>query len=229
MRYVRSIHLGMLSFWTGVINHPLVDHSLLNACLVSSCYILFYNVFSISPVNRLPLDMAGVSVPSVIPDVSLQKETNIAAFCRIGQDLVQELVQKVTDVFQNLKLMTLPYGTAPSNQASQRSSAKLNENLKQIELHFLKLRHVYKECQRRLPDDVEQCVLVPYVSQSQGMDAAVEELPILKSSKQLALELRKKELEAILTAKNDHLKRLVDEMRELVWEINSVLALHRRP
>lgn len=175
--------------------------------------------------------MAGVGLPGGVPDATAQKpaETSITTFCQVGQDLVQELAYKITDVVTTLKMMQLPNGTASSSQATNRSSAKVSETLKQIDFHFQKLRHVFNECQKRLPDDVNSCVLIPYVKNSMSFDAVVDELPLQKSSRVIALEQRKAELEAILTAKNDQLKILVDELRSLVWEINSMIALQHRP
>lgn len=175
--------------------------------------------------------MAGVGVPGAVVETLVQKpnESNIAASCQTGQDLVQELVYKITEVVTSLKLMQLPNGSAASLQATGKASNRIHENLKQIEFCFHKLRQVFNECQRRLPDDVDPCVLIPYVKNSMSFDAVVDELPLQKSNKVMALEQRKAELEAILTAKNDQFKILLDELRSLVWEINSILALQYRP
>ncbi|XP_039255224.2 mediator of RNA polymerase II transcription subunit 30-like [Styela clava] len=150
-------------------------------------------------------------------------ELNIASLCQMGQDTVQELVQKVSEVFQNFKLMQLPNGTQPSMRNTQNVSKKIADSLVQIESHFKRLKHVYRECQKKLPDDVDPCVLIPHTNQNMDSgESLADELP--RSQKEIFLEQKKSELETILNTRNEQLKNLLEQMRNLVWEVNSVLS-----
>lgn len=155
-----------------------------------------------------------------------QSDISIAHVCQMGQDFVQDIVQKASEVFINLKVMQLPNGTQPSLKNTQDRANKIRESLGQIDFLFRNLKVLYKECQKKLPDDIDPRILVPYQNTRLEVDeSSTIELPMQKSSKELILEMKKAELESILRSKNQQLAVLVEQMRNLVWEINSVISL----
>ncbi|KAG8222387.1 hypothetical protein J437_LFUL003007 [Ladona fulva] len=126
--------------------------------------------------------------PGVAPAQS--KEFNTASLCRWGQETVQDIVSRTQEVFQTLKAIQPPNGTAQGANAANEKKAKIQEQLKTIRLLFKRLRLIYEKCN-------ENC---------QGMEYTHIEQVILK---------------------NRHLKEIIDHLRRIIWEINTMLTMRR--
>ncbi|KAJ8311852.1 hypothetical protein KUTeg_000051 [Tegillarca granosa] len=126
------------------------------------------------------------------------KELNSVTLCKRGQEAVQDLVQKVTEIFKQLqsKTLTLPNGINYNNQIYQDRKAKLEEQLGQLKKDFKKLRLFYDKLREISGGDVtsdEPCYLC--LQQLQN--------------------------------KNRYLKEIIDQMRTIIWEINTMIVMRK--
>ncbi|EFA08543.1 mediator of RNA polymerase II transcription subunit 30 [Tribolium castaneum] len=154
------------------------------------------------------------------------KEFNTASLCRIGQETVQDIVSRTQEVFQTLKTIQPPNGTPQSSNASNEKKAKVQEQLRTIRVLFKRLRLIYEKCN-------ENCQL-------QGMEYThIESLIPFKDEHdpkhdekknseayRLACEECKEVMEQVIL-KNKQLKDVIDHLRRIIWEINTMLTMRR--
>ncbi|KAJ3609491.1 hypothetical protein NHX12_024012 [Muraenolepis orangiensis] len=165
-----------------------------------------------------------MATPALAPAVLAQqqqqgsRDVNTSSLCRIGQETVQDIVLRTMEIFQLLRNMQLPNGVTYHPNTHQDRLGKLQEHLRMLSVLFRKLRLVYDKC-------TETCA---------GMDATPPEEDGSKHDARLAgsgrgpapeerrevLEVNKK-----LRLKNQQLKQVMDQLRNLIWEINSMLAV----
>uniref|UniRef100_A0A0A9YWZ3 Mediator of RNA polymerase II transcription subunit 30 n=2 Tax=Lygus hesperus TaxID=30085 RepID=A0A0A9YWZ3_LYGHE len=154
------------------------------------------------------------------------KEFNTASLCRYGQETVQDIVSRTQEIFQTLKVMQPPNGTSQGATMSNDKKNKMQEQLKMIRLLFKRLRVIYEKC-------TESCQL-------QGMEYMhIESLIPLKEEWDMKSEEKKtseqyrvacdesKEVMEQVVVKNRQLKEVIDIMRRIIWEINTMLTMRR--
>eukprot|EP00095_Tigriopus_kingsejongensis_P005528 maker-scaffold282_size228295-snap-gene-1.26 protein:Tk05528 transcript:maker-scaffold282_size228295-snap-gene-1.26-mRNA-1 annotation:"mediator of rna polymerase ii transcription subunit 30-like isoform x1" len=158
------------------------------------------------------------------------KEFNTATVCRIGQETVQEIVSRIQEVFSYLKSLQPPIGAPAQDRATLEKQQRLQEVLKGIALLYKRLHVCWDKVN-------EYTVAMEYTN--------VEALIPLRDEKNqqqrdLRADLDKKrgdpyrqaldehtELAQQLTLKNRHLKEIIDQMRNIIWEINTMLAMRQ--
>jgi len=90
------------------------------------------------------------------------KDSNPVLLCRKGQETIQEILSKTTELFQYLRTVQLPNGLNVGAQQFQDRKHKLDEPLRQLESLFKKLRYIYdsvNESTANLPaQPVEVCI-----------------------------------------------------------------------
>ncbi|XP_068916321.1 mediator of RNA polymerase II transcription subunit 30-like isoform X1 [Tenebrio molitor] len=177
------------------------------------------------------MQQAGTGVAPTPPVQAQQqqqqsKEFNTASLCRIGQETVQDIVSRTQEVFQTLKTIQAPNGTPQSSNASNEKKAKVQEQLRTIRVLFKRLRLIYEKCN-------ENCQL-------QGMEYThIESLIPFKDEHdpkhdekknseayRLACEECKEVMEQVIL-KNKQLKDVIDHLRRMIWEINTMLTMRR--
>ncbi|XP_044272476.1 mediator of RNA polymerase II transcription subunit 30 [Tribolium madens] len=176
------------------------------------------------------VQQGGTAAPA--PQIQAQqqqqqsKEFNTASLCRIGQETVQDIVSRTQEVFQTLKTIQPPNGTPQSSNASNEKKAKVQEQLRTIRVLFKRLRLIYEKCN-------ENCQL-------QGMEYThIESLIPFKDEHdpkhdekknseayRLACEECKEVMEQVIL-KNKQLKDVIDHLRRIIWEINTMLTMRR--
>lgn len=154
-----------------------------------------------------------------------QKEVNTASLCRIGQETVQELVSRTQEVLQILKNMALPNSTQQSSTAAVDKKSKLQEHLKTIKVLFKRLRIIYDKCNENSQDleGYQLDTMIPTKSNLTDWKYADRKNT---DQYQTALEERKELYDQILV-KNRHLQEIMDYMRSIIWEINTMLLMRR--
>jgi mediator of RNA polymerase II transcription subunit 30 len=119
-----------------------------------------------------------------------------------------------------------PNGTPQSSNASNEKKAKVQEQLRTIRVLFKRLRLIYEKCN-------ENCQL-------QGMEYThIESLIPFKDEHdpkhdekknseayRLACEECKEVMEQVIL-KNKQLKDVIDHLRRMIWEINTMLTMRR--
>ncbi|XP_072743451.1 mediator of RNA polymerase II transcription subunit 30 isoform X3 [Anoplolepis gracilipes] len=167
-------------------------------------------------------------VPPTQPPLQQQqtKEVNTASLCRCGQEAVQEIVHRTTDLFQVLKVLPPPNGTAQGANAANEKKIKILEHLRIIKMMFKRLRLIYEKCN-------ENCQL-------QGMEYThIESLIPLKEEWDMKSDEKKtseayrliceesKEVIEQVVLKNRHIKEIIDHLRRIISEINTMLNMRR--
>ncbi|XP_024154035.2 mediator of RNA polymerase II transcription subunit 30 isoform X2 [Oryzias melastigma] len=151
------------------------------------------------------------------------RDVNTASLCRIGQETVQDIVLRTMEIFQLLRNMQLPNGVTYHPNTHQDRLGKLQEHLRMLSVLFRKLRLVYDKCNENCAGlELVPPELIPFVedegskreerSGGQSRPASEERREILEVSKKLK-------------QKNQQLKQIMDQLRNLIWEINSMLAV----
>jgi len=120
-----------------------------------------------SSSSTVPQSFAASSafpLSTVVQSGSPAKELggyNPALLCRKGQETLQEIVSKTTEVFQYLRTVQMPNGLNVNIQQFQDRKLKLDESVRQLEVLFRKLRVIYdsvNEATANMPSQqVEVC------------------------------------------------------------------------
>lgn len=153
------------------------------------------------------------------------KDANSFFLCKVGQQLVHEIVNKTTDLFNFLKLIHPPNGTQQLGNVLEEKKMKARDTRKSIDLLFQQLKILYQELESTSGfESVEGDKLIPYKDSSDAnVRGVVEEKKIPDPS---LIEERNRLLET-LNARNEHLKLIIDNLRNLVWDINTMLAMRK--
>lgn len=152
-----------------------------------------------------------------------QKEINTAMVCRIGQETVQEIISRTHEVFSYLRVLQPPYGSSAADKNFYEKQQRLQEVLGGISTHFKRLRVCWEKANEH----------------TAGMEyTQFESLIPLKDDQTMRNEIEKKrgesykmaldehnELIQQLVVKNKHVKEIIDQMRNIIWEINTMLAM----
>ncbi|CAB4057212.1 MED30 [Lepeophtheirus salmonis] len=179
--------------------------------------------YSTSFIHR---EYPNTTAPSQPPQQQQTKEINTATVCRIGQETVQEIVSRIQDVFSYLKSLQPPVGSNfqdRDRQTLEKQQKRLQEVLKGIVQLFKRLKVCWEKCQEN----------------TLGMEyTQMEALIPIKDERDIKAELEKKrgesfrqafdehnELSQQLVMRNRHIKEIIDQMRNIIWEINTMLAM----
>jgi len=155
---------------------------------------------------------------------------NLSVVCRIGQETVQEIQWRTQEIFSYLKGLQVPVGSHDKDRQNFDKKHRLQEVLNGITVLFKRLNYCYTKVQEHTGDVDGDAGAMDYTN--------IESLIPLKGREDLRLELEKKrgdvyrkdleehaELTNQLMAKNRKLKKIIDDMRVLIWEINTMLAM----
>lgn len=153
--------------------------------------------------------------------ISQQKEFNVLSLCRIGQETVQDILSRFQEVFGILKNHTPPNGTTGSAHISAEKRQKMQEQFRTIRLLFKRLRLLYEKCDNA-EDYTQVESLIPYVEDENKPDP----VPVQSEEYQRAL-VENRELNDILSQKNLQLKDIIDRIRSIIWEINTMMAARK--
>ncbi|KAH9509870.1 Mediator of RNA polymerase II transcription subunit 30 [Bulinus truncatus] len=169
---------------------------------------------------------SSYSMMSPAPSSQLMSPTkdNVVNMCRFGQEIVHDILSKAQEVFSLLKSnsMQLPNNvTFHGNQYTERKG-KLAEQLQQITMNFKRLRALYSKVneiceQTEMPSEQE---LIPYV----GKEA---DKTRLYSDVYLYVSEQHKEMVEQVHLKNQQLKEIIDSMRSIIWEINTMINMRK--
>ncbi|XP_006631499.1 mediator of RNA polymerase II transcription subunit 30 [Lepisosteus oculatus] len=157
---------------------------------------------------------------SALPPQAAMREISPVFLCRIGQETVQDIVMRTMEIFQITRATQLPNGVTQSHAVYQERFNKLQEHLRQLALLFRKLRLLYERCMEMTSDLHETpSELIPYTS------AEVSIVPVEPCS--IAVTQERQEISEKVKQKNQEMKVLMDQMRNLLWDINAMLTLRK--
>lgn len=151
-----------------------------------------------------------------------QPQRNTAFLCKIGCETVQEVVMRTSEVFTHLKNVQLPNGTTQGAQMSNEKKARIQDNLNAIQRHFKPLRAIYTrvndDCAGMEYTHIES--LIPYKDDG---DSRADHKKIGDNYRYLVEESR--ELKEQLYLKARYMKEIIDQLRKIIWEVNTMLAM----
>ncbi|KAI4883996.1 hypothetical protein NFI96_019509 [Prochilodus magdalenae] len=163
---------------------------------------------------------SGPGQPPLAPNQGALREISPVFLCRIGQETVQDIVTRTMEIFQITRATQLPNGVNQSQAVYQDRFGKLQEHLRQLTLLFRKLRLLYERCVEMTSDLQESpAELVPYVGEE---IAAMRMEPCSHAVSQDRQEVLEK-----VRQKNQEMKVLMDQMRNLLWDINAMLTMRK--
>lgn len=155
--------------------------------------------------------------------LSPTKDLNMVSMCRAGQEIVHDIVNKAQEFFKLLmpKEMQLPNNVTFHGQQFLERKGKLEEQLKLINGNFRKLRVIYGRVvevteHMEMPPEQE---LVPFVGQE------TEESEKEQSDSYLIVAEQHREMVEQVQQKNQQLKEVIDSIRVIIWEINTMVTM----
>ncbi|KAI5749331.1 hypothetical protein M8J76_006500 [Diaphorina citri] len=164
--------------------------------------------------------------PQGPPQPAKTTEFNTASLCKFGQETVMDIVSRTQEVFQILKTIQPPNGTVSVLNASNDKRAKTQEQLKTIKLLFKRLRLIYEKC--------NECCQVQGMEYThiEGLIPIKEDWDMKSDEKKTSEQYRvacdeSKEIMEQVILKNRHLKEIIDSLRRIIWEINTMLTMRR--
>ncbi|XP_051520442.1 mediator of RNA polymerase II transcription subunit 30-like [Myxocyprinus asiaticus] len=161
----------------------------------------------------------GPAQPGMPPQGAL-REISPVYLCRIGQETVQDIVTRTMEIFQIARATQLPNGVTQSQAAYQDRFGKLQEHLRQLTLLFRKLRLLYERCVEMTTDLQESpAELVPYMGE--------EIAPVRVEPCSPAIIQERQEVLEKVRQKNQEMKVLMDQMRNLLWDVNAMLTMRK--
>nr|CAD7599899.1 unnamed protein product [Timema genevievae] len=133
-------------------------------------------------------------------------------------------LQKTCEVFQTLKAIQPPNGTAQGANTSNEKKGKVQEHLKTIRLLFKRLRLIYEKCNENC-QGMEYTHIESLIPLKEEWDMKSDEKKTSESYR-LVCEENKEVMEQVVQ-KNKHLKEIIDHLRRIIWEINTMLTMRR--
>ncbi|KAK3858705.1 hypothetical protein Pcinc_035125 [Petrolisthes cinctipes] len=148
-------------------------------------------------------------------------QRNTAFLCKAGCETVQEIVVRTNEVFTHLKNVPLPNGPNLQGSLSNEKKLRAQENLNAIQRHFKTLRAIYArvndDCAGMEYTHIES--LIPYKDE----DTRADHKKMGENYRLLMEESR--ELKEQLYLKARYMKDIIDQLRKIIWEVNTMLAM----
>lgn len=144
------------------------------------------------------------------------KEFNTASLCRFGQETVQDIVSRTLEVFQTLKLLQPPNGTAQGANMANEKKAKVQDQLRTLKLLFKRLRLIYEKCNENCQlQGMEYTHIESLIPLKEEWDMKSDEKKTSEAYR-LACEESKDIMEQVVL-KNRHLKEIIDHLRRIIY------------
>ncbi|KAG5312520.1 Mediator of RNA polymerase II transcription subunit 30 [Trachymyrmex zeteki] len=154
------------------------------------------------------------------------KEFNTASLCRFGQESVQEIVSRTLELFQTLKVLQPPNGTAQGANMANEKKKKVYEQLEMIKIMFKRLRLIYEKCNENCQlQGMEYTHIESLIPLKEEWDMKSDEKKTSETYR-LSCEERKEVMEQVIL-KNRHIKEIIDHLRRIISEINTMLNMRR--
>lgn len=174
-----------------------------------------------APVQAAPNQNPQVTAP-VPAQQTQQRDLNLLTLCRIGQETVQDIVTRFQEVFSLLKQVQPPNGTQQGLTSSMDKKLKVQEQFRTIRLLFKRLRLLYEKCNDT--GGAEYPHIMSFIPLRDEADSRPD--PVLTEDYKKTLQ-ENKELTDIVSAKNRQLREVIDKLRIIIWEINTMLSMRR--
>ncbi|XP_063695672.1 mediator of RNA polymerase II transcription subunit 30 [Culicoides brevitarsis] len=152
-----------------------------------------------------------------------QRDFPLLTLCKIGQDTVIDIVSRFQEVYTLLKVVAPPNGTQQGLTSSMDKKMKVQEQFRTLRLLFKRLRLLFDKVNDGL-EDTDYPHIMNFVPLKDGPDTRPE-VQITDDYKKYVQEA--KELSDMLSTKNRQLREVIDKLRIIIWEINTMLSMRR--
>lgn len=123
-------------------------------------------------------------------------------------------------------LLQPPNGTPQGTGSSNEKKAKVQELLRTIRVLFKRLRLIYEKCNENCQlQGMEYTHIESLIPFKDEIDPKHDEKKNSESYR-LACEESKEVMEQVIL-KNRQLKEVIDHLRRIIWEINTMLTMRR--
>lgn len=153
-----------------------------------------------------------------------QKEFNIVSLCRFGQETVQDISSRFQEVFAALKSVQPP--NINNNPMQNATEKKVTEQFRTIRLLFKRLRLLFDKCNDSCQQDLgmEYTHIESLIPLKDEPDHKLDPAPSEEYKKHLQ---ENRELTEAVMIKNKQLREIIDRIRIIIWEINTMLSMRR--
>lgn len=148
-----------------------------------------------------------------------QSPFNSVTLCKFAQETVHEIICRFNEIFQSLRMSTPPNGTTQGTMEK-----KVQEQLRTIRLLFKRTRLLYDRALDGGLTSIEYTQVESLIPLKDELDNRPEP-PHGEDYKKMVQENR--ELLDQLTLKNKQLREVIDRLRIMIWEINTMLSMRR--
>ncbi|XP_071055202.1 mediator of RNA polymerase II transcription subunit 30 isoform X2 [Onthophagus taurus] len=160
------------------------------------------------------------------PQQQPNKEFNTASICRFGQETVQDIYSRTQEVFQTLKTIQPPNGTPQGTNISNDKKAKIQEQLRTIRVLFKRLRLIYEKCNDNCQlQGMEYTHIESLIPFKDEIDPKYDEKKNSEAYRLICEE--SKEVMEQVVQKNKQMKEVIDHLRRIIYEINTMLNMRR--
>lgn len=148
-----------------------------------------------------------------------QNQFNSVTLCKFAQETVQEIVCRFQEIFQTLRVSNPPNGTSQGTMEK-----KVQEQLRTIRLLFKRTRLLYDRVNDVAQISMEYTQVESLIPLKDELDNRPEP-PHGEEYKKAVQENR--DLLDEMTIKNKQLREVIDRLRIMIWEINTMLGMRR--
>ncbi|XP_011882230.1 PREDICTED: mediator of RNA polymerase II transcription subunit 30 [Vollenhovia emeryi] len=176
--------------------------------------------------NQATTPQTPVPSAQLPPRQQQNKDINTITLCRFGQEAVQEIVSRTMELFQTLKLLQPPNGTAQGASLANEKKKKVYDHLEMVKAMFKRLRLIYEKCNENCQlQGMEYTHIESLIPLKEEWDMKSDEKKTSEAYR-LTCEERKEIMEQVVL-KNRHIKEIIDHLRRIISEINTMLNMRR--
>jgi len=181
------------------------------------------------------LNMPGGG-PSALQVMSPAKEVNLASLAMLGQETIQDIVGKTVELFKHFTSLQLPNNVNQIGNYGDRTAVpitiqtyterkqKLAEVIPLLQTNFRKVRIIFDRINEQTAA-LETQPLEKLLPIEENGEIKGERYKNSESMK-YALEEYKETCEQ-LNSKNQQMKEVIDQLRMVIWEINTMMAMRK--
>ncbi|XP_074595923.1 mediator complex subunit 30 [Brevipalpus obovatus] len=150
-------------------------------------------------------------------------KTNHFLLCRWGQEYVHEIVNKTVDMFNFMRRANVS-DNRPWAVIMEEKMLKVRDTQETIEQLFQKIKQILMTLEKESSNSeyIEGDKLIPYKVNPDSSSRTVPDADKVLDGN--IMEEHARHLAAV-KARNHHLKTIIDQLRDLVWDINTMLAM----
>ncbi|XP_076456521.1 mediator of RNA polymerase II transcription subunit 30-like [Babylonia areolata] len=155
--------------------------------------------------------------------LSPTKDVNAVNVCRVGQEMVHDIVSKAQEIFQLLSPKSMQLNM--NSTQYQEKKTKLDETLTHVSMQFRKLHFIHDKV-LEIASQTEEPTLQQLVPEM-GMEMEPPVVPNTNAEFYSLVVEQHREIVEQVRMKNQQLKEIIDQLRTIIWEINTMITMRK--